>query len=403
MPNLKSMQAAVVAAAGKGAGTGHSGKCLRELGNWLLCCGNQVVDPLRMADSRDDPTRRGGSSRGASSSLEAPAEWKRVEERFERTGRILHLHVGGEVIRTTPEHPFFVAGTGWTAAGALAEGDRIATLSGEWVAVEEILDTELYEPVYNLRVAEHHTYFVGDEHWRFAAWAHNTYEFLSGLKVTEELAGRINLTASDRSDIIYGIRNEGIYGGMGRRDVLVSFLAYELDPVSSQAYAAAALSEYLRLACVKTAREKEEKRIDAVDNKSKTIPGSSPQAGMKLRGWTAYIYTGSPNGLGNVDARNNSYETYIASFNGMKPKNPTHGHHIVYKDGQAGITRTAAQEGRDILLYYGINPYWGKENLAYAPNPGSHSGIEQVAFVAKLRDAFELPRRGGCDYPTSRG
>ena len=70
--------------------------------------------------------------------------WKRVEERFERTGRILHLHIGGEVIRTTPEHPFFVVGTGWTAAGALEEGDQIATLSGEWVAVEEIFDTKLY-------------------------------------------------------------------------------------------------------------------------------------------------------------------------------------------------------------------------------------------------------------------
>ena len=52
----------------------------------------------------------------------------------------------------------------------MAEGDQIATLSGEWVSIEEIFDTELYESVYNLRVEDHHTYFVGDEHWGWAAW-----------------------------------------------------------------------------------------------------------------------------------------------------------------------------------------------------------------------------------------
>jgi len=29
------------------------------------------------------------------------------------------------------------------------------------------------ETVYNLRVAEHHTYFVGSEAWGFSVWAHN--------------------------------------------------------------------------------------------------------------------------------------------------------------------------------------------------------------------------------------
>ncbi|MDY3562331.1 HINT domain-containing protein [Gemmata sp. JC673] len=65
-----------------------------------------------------------------------PVEWKAVEDTFRRTGRVLHLHFGGgERIRTTPEHPFWVDGKGWTAAGSLAAGDRIATLSGEWVPV----------------------------------------------------------------------------------------------------------------------------------------------------------------------------------------------------------------------------------------------------------------------------
>jgi hypothetical protein len=29
--------------------------------------------------------------------------------------------------------------------------------------------------VYNCRVAEYHTYFVGDEGWGFSVWAHNSY------------------------------------------------------------------------------------------------------------------------------------------------------------------------------------------------------------------------------------
>jgi hypothetical protein len=111
-----------------------------------------------------------------------------VEEKFQRTGRILHLHVGNEVICTTPEHPFYVDGEGWTAAGALKEGDRVATLSGEWVMVEEVFDTELYEPVYNLRVEEYHTYFVGDETWGFAVWAHNNYK--AGDVITRTVGGK---------------------------------------------------------------------------------------------------------------------------------------------------------------------------------------------------------------------
>ncbi len=99
-----------------------------------------------------------------------------MEATFRRTGRILHLHFpDGELIRTTPEHPFWVEGKGWTAAGALAEGNRIATLVGDSIAVSEVFDTEEWEPVYNLRVADFHTYFVGDEEWGWAAWAHNLY------------------------------------------------------------------------------------------------------------------------------------------------------------------------------------------------------------------------------------
>jgi hypothetical protein len=40
--------------------------------------------------------------------------------------------------------------------------------------VEDVLDTGEFETVYNMRVEDHHTYFVGTEDWGFSVWAHNT-------------------------------------------------------------------------------------------------------------------------------------------------------------------------------------------------------------------------------------
>lgn len=103
-----------------------------------------------------------------------PVEEREVEEVFVRTGRILHLHAGGQVVRTTSEHPFWVKGQGWTRAAGLMTGDLLSSDDGQWVAVEEVYDTGNYETVYNLRVADHHTYFVGCLQWGFSVWAHNT-------------------------------------------------------------------------------------------------------------------------------------------------------------------------------------------------------------------------------------
>ena len=86
-----------------------------------------------------------------------------------------HLHIGGQVIGTSGEHPFYVAGKGWTAANELQVGDGVLCADGSTVRVEEVFDTGEWEVVYNLRVADHHTYFVGEEAWGWCAWAHNAY------------------------------------------------------------------------------------------------------------------------------------------------------------------------------------------------------------------------------------
>ena len=78
------------------------------------------------------------------------------------------------VLRTTAEHPFWVRGRGWTATRQLRGGDALRSHDGQWRAVESVRDTGREEVVYNCRVAEYHTYFVGDEQWGFSVWAHNS-------------------------------------------------------------------------------------------------------------------------------------------------------------------------------------------------------------------------------------
>jgi hypothetical protein len=105
---------------------------------------------------------------------EAPPEAKRVEEVFTSVAALLELRVGDRVIRTTEEHPFFVLGRGWTAARELMAGDRLRSHNERSVVLDEVVRHAEEVPVYNLRVADYHTYFVGSSEWGFSVWAHNT-------------------------------------------------------------------------------------------------------------------------------------------------------------------------------------------------------------------------------------
>jgi RHS repeat-associated protein len=110
------------------------------------------------------------------SSPECPVVQSVVEEVFVRVAPILHLHLQGQVIRTTAEHPFCMRGKGWTPVGELRPGDELASEDERWLRVEEVLETGEWEKVYNLRVADYHTYFVGCLEWGFSVWAHNQYQ-----------------------------------------------------------------------------------------------------------------------------------------------------------------------------------------------------------------------------------
>ena len=74
----------------------------------------------------------------------------------------------------TGEHPFWVKGKGWVGATFLEVGDLLSSHDGQWVPVEAVnTDDRKVTTVYNLRVAEYHTYFVGCQEWGFSVWAHN--------------------------------------------------------------------------------------------------------------------------------------------------------------------------------------------------------------------------------------
>ena len=51
---------------------------------------------------------------------------------------IEHLTIAGEQLTTTPEHPFFVQGRGWVAAGELREGDEVRKADSNSGAVEAV-------------------------------------------------------------------------------------------------------------------------------------------------------------------------------------------------------------------------------------------------------------------------
>jgi hypothetical protein len=69
---------------------------------------------------------------------------------------------------------------------------------------------------------------------------------------------------------------------------------------------------------------------------------------------------------------------------------PTHAHHIVEKVGGPAVA-TEVQESQQILRNYGIDPFYGKENLIWAPNRGH---TDQMARdIHKALD--ELVKEGG--------
>jgi hypothetical protein len=84
------------------------------------------------------------------------------------------LLADGARLETTPAHRFFVEGEGFIGASRLRQGMRLARHTGAAIMVAGIGRNGPAKPVYNLEVAEDHTFFVGQH----GVWVHN-------VKITE--------------------------------------------------------------------------------------------------------------------------------------------------------------------------------------------------------------------------
>ena len=87
-----------------------------------------------------------------------------VETYINETDELIHVHVNGEEIITTPSHPFYSPVKGWTSAVHLRAGDILVLVNGEYVVVEKVQHEILEAPiaVYNFQVEDYHTYYVTD-------------------------------------------------------------------------------------------------------------------------------------------------------------------------------------------------------------------------------------------------
>ena len=77
----------------------------------------------------------------------------------------VQLVINGETIDTTPEHPFLTTDGTWVMAGELTSGDRVRSATSDVGVVDMVTFVTVHQQMYNLTVADAHTYVVGDGEW----------------------------------------------------------------------------------------------------------------------------------------------------------------------------------------------------------------------------------------------
>ena len=65
-------------------------------------------------------------------------------------------------------HRFWCEGE-WKSAGTLEEGDILTLADGSEAIVTKVTFEETHTTVYNMEVADYHTYYVGED----SVWVHN--------------------------------------------------------------------------------------------------------------------------------------------------------------------------------------------------------------------------------------
>ena len=97
--------------------------------------------------------------------------YKEVTATFNHeTDEIYSIHVDGQTIESTYNHPFYVKDKGWTFVKDLKVGDLLVQSDGNTLEITSIELLHKHVTVYNMTVDEFHTYFVSD----LGIWVHNT-------------------------------------------------------------------------------------------------------------------------------------------------------------------------------------------------------------------------------------
>ncbi|MGG1617123.1 polymorphic toxin-type HINT domain-containing protein [Paenibacillus sp. NRS-1782] len=110
--------------------------------------------------------------------------YKEVTATFNHeTDEIYNIHVGGQTIESTFNHPFYVKDKGWTFVKDLKPGDLLVQSDGNTLKVDSIELEQKQVRVYNMTVDEFHTYFVSD----LNIWVHNTNCNLASPKRTNHI------------------------------------------------------------------------------------------------------------------------------------------------------------------------------------------------------------------------
>ena len=126
----------------------------------------------RLAQHRGNDThqRRSFSQLVASA---APVEVVGLYIHDPATENALRLKLNNGELVTTPSHPFFAVGRGWIHAGQLRLGDRLTTLDGDKTYIRAINEESPPAIMYNLHLAEDHTYLVLPEGSNSPVLVHN--------------------------------------------------------------------------------------------------------------------------------------------------------------------------------------------------------------------------------------
>ena len=141
-------------------------------GDYVLAISDVNPTLERLAQHQLGDTRQ----RRATAQLMASASKAEVSELIihdPATENALRLGLSNGVLITTPSHPFFAIGRGWTHAGQLRLGDQLMTLDGTKVSVRSAREEPPPPVFYNLHLAEDHAYLVLAEGSRSPVIVHN--------------------------------------------------------------------------------------------------------------------------------------------------------------------------------------------------------------------------------------